>query len=175
MCSAWALHQAGVSVKVLAAHFPPATTSNKAAAIWFPFHAGPEQKVMAWGRTTLDHYLEASSQPGSGVQLVELLQLEAVNEAQPPSWHGQVPQPYIRHAQPHELPPDYSSAYVLKVPFIDAPHYLATLANQLNNAGVALVQQQVGSLEALAQQADAVVNCTAWGRSSWPMTHTCTR
>ena len=46
------LLESGCQVRVVAAAPVEASTSYLAAAIWFPTHAGPPEKVAAWGRDT---------------------------------------------------------------------------------------------------------------------------
>jgi D-amino-acid oxidase len=44
------LLEAGHSVTIWAKELPPHTTSNIAAAIWFPYKAYPVDRVTGWGR-----------------------------------------------------------------------------------------------------------------------------
>ncbi len=46
------LLERGYPVRLVARELPPETTSNRAAAIWYPYRAYPEERVLGWGRET---------------------------------------------------------------------------------------------------------------------------
>ena len=48
------LLEAGHRVDVLARDLPRETTSAVAAAIWYPYRAWPQERVLAWSRTSYD-------------------------------------------------------------------------------------------------------------------------
>src|SRR3954454_2082740 len=52
LTSAIALLEAGHEVRVVAAEPSGATTSALAAAVWFPTHVGPWERVSGWGADT---------------------------------------------------------------------------------------------------------------------------
>ena len=54
LSSALRLLEAGHRVDVLARELPRETTSAVAAAIWYPYRAGPLERVLAWSRTSYD-------------------------------------------------------------------------------------------------------------------------
>jgi len=43
------LLECGFDVTIVARDLPPETTSNRAAAIWYPYKAFPEDNGWAWG------------------------------------------------------------------------------------------------------------------------------
>src|SRR5258708_36346754 len=65
----------GHRVRVWAKALPPATTSNVAAAVWYPYKAYPEDKVAAWGAVAYQAFERLASVAGSGVLLSEVLEL----------------------------------------------------------------------------------------------------
>jgi D-amino-acid oxidase len=67
LTTAISLIDAGCQVRVAAADPTEATTSYLAAAVWFPTHAGPPDRVAAWGRTTYDVLQFATHHPASRV------------------------------------------------------------------------------------------------------------
>src|SRR5258706_9467534 len=69
------LLEEGHSVRVWAKALPPATTSNVAAAVWYPYKAYPEDKVAAWGAVAYQAFERLASVAGSGVLLSEVLEL----------------------------------------------------------------------------------------------------
>ena len=54
LTTAITLIDAGCQVRIVAADPTETTTSYLAAAVWFPTHAGPPDRVAAWGGTTYD-------------------------------------------------------------------------------------------------------------------------
>src|SRR5689334_14814930 len=46
----------GFSVTIWAKELPPYTTSNQAAAVWYPFICGPKEKATKWARETINHF-----------------------------------------------------------------------------------------------------------------------
>jgi D-amino-acid oxidase len=50
-------------VKIVARELPPHTTSNRAAAVWYPYKAYPEDKVLGWSATTFQVFNLCESQP----------------------------------------------------------------------------------------------------------------
>jgi D-amino-acid oxidase len=68
-CAA-ALASAGFDVTVLAKE-TRATTSAVAAAIWYPYHVEPRQKVEWWARATYREFERLARVPGTGVSMVD--------------------------------------------------------------------------------------------------------
>ena len=53
---------------------PGGTTSAAAAAMWFPYDAGPADKVVPWALETYEVFRDLSAIPTSGVSMIELRQ-----------------------------------------------------------------------------------------------------
>ena len=47
------LLEAGHSVELWARELPPHTTSDVAAAVWYPYRAFPQDRVNVWAKRTL--------------------------------------------------------------------------------------------------------------------------
>src|SRR5260370_37394569 len=69
------LLEEGHSVRVWAKALPPATTSNVAAAVWYPYKAYPEDKVAVWGAVAYQAFERLAGVAGSGVRLSGVLEL----------------------------------------------------------------------------------------------------
>src|SRR5258708_37571917 len=69
------LLEEGHSVRVWAKALPPATTSNVAAAVWYPYKAYPEDKVAVWGAVAYQAFERLAGVAGSRVLLSEGLEL----------------------------------------------------------------------------------------------------
>lgn len=61
LCCALVLQQHGYTVDIWAKDLPPHTTSNKAAAFWYPFSVGPVDRVRVWAARTLQYYEQSMS------------------------------------------------------------------------------------------------------------------
>src|SRR5258705_6283266 len=77
------LLEEGHSVRVWAKALPPATTSNVAAAVWYPYKAYPEDKVAVWGAVAYQAFERLAGVAGSGVLLSEAVELLPSAKADP--------------------------------------------------------------------------------------------
>ncbi len=153
------LLERGYPVRLVARELPPETTSNRAAAIWYPYRAYPEERVLGWGRETFAELVRLMDDaPESGVFEIELLELFD-RPAEDPWWRPAAGD--FRRARPEELPPGYRDAYVVTVPVIDTSRYMAYLVDRLRTAGGRIEQREVRSLDDLAGQ--LIVNCAGLG------------
>ena len=85
LTTAWALRCAGVSVQVVTADRPEATTSAAAGALWFPFQVGPPDRVNAWARSTREWLAWlAESTPEAGVDVLTVT--ECADGVERPWW-----------------------------------------------------------------------------------------
>src|SRR5258706_13304908 len=78
------LLEEGHSVRVWAKALPPATTSNVAAAVWYPYKAYPEDKVAVWGAVAYQAFERLAHMAGSGVRLSGGLELGPSAPPRPP-------------------------------------------------------------------------------------------
>ena len=63
LTAAISLREAGLDARIVAAELPEATTSSVAAAIWYPYKAYPEDRVLSWGRRAYEVFEEHSDDP----------------------------------------------------------------------------------------------------------------
>src|SRR4051812_26941717 len=121
------LLEAGYDVQIWARDLPPNTTSNIAAAIWYPYRAFPKERVLAWGQRTLDVLYDLAQDPESGVTISESLEVfrASVDE---PWWRDSVR--HFRFARPYELPAGYTSGYVFETATIETRLYLPYLTRR---------------------------------------------
>jgi D-amino-acid oxidase len=158
LTTAISLLDAGCRVRVVAADSTEATTSYLAAAVWFPTHAGPPDRVAAWGRTTYDVLAAQAARRVPGVYMRESLALYR----QPPGtpdWATAVGT--LREATAAELPSGYSHGLRYVVPLVEMPRYLPWLIEQFTSRGGHLERRRVGALAELADASTAVVvNCS---------------
>jgi D-amino-acid oxidase len=158
LTTAISLIDAGCKVRVVAADPTEATTSYLAAAVWFPTHAGPPDRVAAWSATTYDVLAAQATQDVPGVMMRESLALYREPPGRP-DWAAAVRS--VRAATPDELPPGYRHGLRFVVPMVEMPKYLPWLIGQFTSRGGQLDRRRVGSLAEVADvDTDVVVNCS---------------
>ncbi|QSQ16071.1 FAD-dependent oxidoreductase [Myxococcus landrumensis] len=155
------LLEAGHSVEVWARELPPRTTSDVAAAVWYPYRAWPQERVNVWAKRTYG-VLESLSRerPDAGILMIPGVEVFR-RHVEDPWWRDSVPD--FRRARPDELPPGLSEGYHFSAPVIEMPRYLPFLMERLRKLGGRIVQREVRSLEEAWARTPVVVNCTALG------------
>ncbi len=154
------LLEAGYGVRIWARELPPNTTSNIAAAIWYPYRAYPEALVTRWAATSYHVFAALASVPESGVRMIGGTELFA-HPVPDPWWKEAVPG--FRHAFAGELPPGYADGYVLQAPVVETPRYLAYLVERFQAAGGQIEQRQLSDLDEPLAACPIVVNCSGLG------------
>ncbi len=160
LTTAISLLDAGCSVRVLTAAPVEATTSYLAAAVWFPTHAGPPDRVAAWSRDTYDVLAEQARSGVPGVTMRESLTLYREPPGEP-DWVASVG--HVRPAAAAELPAGYPYGLRFAVPLVEMPLYLPWLIGQVHARGGQVQTRRVNSLGELggdANSVDAVINCS---------------
>ncbi len=71
LTTAICLREAGADVRIVTAALPTETTSSVAAALWYPYKAYPEERVLHWGKKTFEVFEELAQIPKSGVRMRE--------------------------------------------------------------------------------------------------------
>jgi D-amino-acid oxidase len=69
----------------VAKDLPPNTTSNKAAAVWFPYLAYPVDKIGKWASYTMEHLKKEVLDANSGVIVQKTVELYR-EEPPEPEW-----------------------------------------------------------------------------------------
>lgn len=159
MTTAIALLDDGHRVRVVTADPVTETTSAIAAAVWFPTHAGPADRVMRWGRTAFDVLVEQAARGVPGVLMRESLALYRELPGEP-DWASAVGG--VRDARPDELPPGYPHGLRFAVPLAEMPRYLPWLVDEIGSRGGLFIRRLLASLDEVTD-ADVVVNCSGLG------------
>ncbi|MEX2556701.1 MAG: FAD-dependent oxidoreductase [Actinomycetota bacterium] len=155
------LLEAGHEVDVWTRDAPSDTTSAVAAAVWYPYRAGPQEKIAAWALSSLEAFRGLSEAGAGGVFLSEVLEL--FREPTPDPWYREL-LPGFRRARPADLPPHCRDGWTASsVPVIEMPPYLAWLVARIEEAGGRVVRREARSIEEAATAADVVVNCAGMG------------
>ncbi len=154
------LLEAGRSVQIWARALPPNTTSNVAAAVWYPYKAYPEELVGRWAAAAYAEFTRLAEQPGAGVAMREGSEIfpYAVDD---PWWRDALPG--FRRATPAELPDGYVDGYTFAAPIIEMPVYLGYLMRRFESLGGSIQVRALESLDAALDVSDVVINCAGLG------------
>jgi D-amino-acid oxidase len=145
----------GHRVDVVARDLPLETTSAVAAAIWYPYRAGPQARVSAWSATTYDVLTGLAADVTTGVRMVPGTEVH-VEAAPDPWWLPAVPGLERTTA----VPPGYGAGWSFPAPVLEMPIYLRWLAGRVEELGGTLTRVNV---QGLPQGGDLVVDCAGLG------------
>ena len=154
------LLEAGFSVQIIAKDLPPATTSDVAAAIWYPYRCYPEEKALHWGKQALETCYELSEVDHSGVSIVEFTEY-LPEPAADPWWKNAVKQ--FRRLNPDNLPDIYKDGYHFEVPFIDSSIHMPWLVERFKKLGGKIRKSVVQDFLVIDSEGGIIVNCTGIG------------
>ena len=160
LTAAITLREAGFGVRIVTAELPPATTSSVAAAIWYPYKAYPEDRVLSWGRRAYEVFEELSDDPKSGVLMRE--GVEIYRRRTPDPWWAEAVS-RVRRCTEDELPPGYVDGHAFVAPIVEMPVYLSYLMDRFAAAGGTVQRRALSSLDEVAGEAGVVVNCVGLG------------
>jgi D-amino-acid oxidase len=152
------LLEAGFKVRILARERTPNTTSDIAAAVWYPFRCGPRDRALLWSRRTYRALRALARDLDTGVAMVSGIDLEETDTGIEPWWREAVDG--LRRAEGRELAPGYAAGHVFTAPVVAMPLYLKWLESRVAALGGVIEARNVNRLEALFLQASLVVNCT---------------
>lgn len=152
------LREAGLDAHIIAAALPPDTTSSVAAAIWYPYKAYPEDRVLAWGKRTFEEFVELSDVPESGVRMREGVEVYRY-PVPDPWWQDAVPG--VRRCTEDELPSGCRDGHAFTAPIIEMPIFLDYLMQRFAAAGGSVERWALSVLEEVESR--AVVNCAGLG------------
>ena len=146
----------GWAVDIWSSKFSPNTTSDVAAALWYPFLSAPVEKTNLWGSKTYDVLKEFSTNPDAGISMTQTY--EYFREIQEdPSWKDSVDN-FKRLTD--DLPSNYIECFSFITPIIEMPIYLKWLTKKYNDLGGSLEQKTISNFLELPSNFDVVVNCT---------------
>lgn len=155
------LIKAGYEVHIWAKDLPPNTTSNIAAAFWYPYLAKPVDKVTKWSGYTLK-YLKDNliSDPATGC-VTRTVHEFFDHKVDDPSWRSAVEN--FRRLEPHEIPEGYVDGYATEAALMDTSIYMDWLMSEYQRLGGTIEQKAISKLDEALAVYDIVVNCTGLG------------
>lgn len=154
------LLEAGFAAQIWARDLPPRTTSNVAAAIWYPYKAYPQTLVGRWAGMTYADFGQLAQVSGTGVMMRGAVEIFR-HPVEDPWWHAALP--VFRRTSPAELPEGYRDGYFFEVPIVEMPIYLDYLMRRFERLGGRILVREVGSIDEVFAAHDVVVNCTGLG------------
>ena len=155
------LLERGHDVEIWARERSPNTTSDVAAATWYPLRGERDDRTDRWLPVSLERFTDLSREKDSGVVLrggIELFRTPADD-----SWWRDV-LPGFRRAQQGELPPSFVDGFVADgIPIIEMPLYLAWLTRRFSSLGGRFAARALATFDEAFEEHDLVVNCAGLG------------
>jgi D-amino-acid oxidase len=154
------LQEAGLTVRIVARDLPLETTSNVAAAIWYPYRAYPQNRVLEWGSRTFAVLEELAATRSTGIRMREVRELFRTRVPNP--WWMRAVR-HVRHCDATELPAGFVDGFVFTTPVVEMPIYLSYLMRRFQAGGGVVQQRVVGILADIASDERVIVHCTGVG------------
>ena len=152
----------GYRMAIFAKETGQQTTSGAAAAVWFPYDAEPQHKVIPWALDTFHALVDLARVPGSGVSMIELRQFSRTREVQIPNWAIPLGVSVIPSVEGSLE--SFKSGFSLRVPLMDTTVYLDYLAARFLKAGGAITANVCfEKIEDVDRKFDLVINCAGIG------------
>jgi D-amino-acid oxidase len=139
---------------------PPHTTSNIAAALWFPYKAYPYERVLEWGTRTLEVFYDLAAEHVAGVNIQDAKEFSSEPPPEP-WWRSCVRQ--FRYLQPEECPPGYKGGYLFETAVVEMGPYLEYLRKRFEGLGGRILEREIAALDEATAEAPVVFNCTGLG------------
>lgn len=163
----------GYRTSIFAKETGQRTTSAAAAAVWFPYHVEPAERVIPLALETYKVLVDLLRAPQAGVSMIELRQFSRTGEIQIPDWAiplgAQRPSSVATGLWPIQDRTQrggysFKSGFSLRVPLTDTTIYLDYLAARFRKAGGEIhANVRFEKLEDVDREFDLVVNCAGIG------------
>lgn len=151
----------GHDVEVWARDRSPDTTSDVAAAVWYPLRGERDERTDRWLPVSYERFLSLAGDPKSGV--VPRGGVELFREPAEDAWWREI-LPGFRHARPDELPAGFADGFVAeRIPVVEMSTYLPYLARRIATRGGRMRACVLATLGEALAVADMVVNCAGLG------------
>ena len=161
LTSAFVLKKKGHNVKIIAKELSPFTTSDKAAAFWFPYHIRNDERGINWCRLSYNKYIMLSTEPLTGVSMQKLIKGILNSDNEDLTWKNFMPEGSYK-VMDTGLAKNYVTQYEVEVPLIETQIFLPWLMTELKKMNVEIQYEEVKSFHQI-KDADILINCTALG------------
>jgi len=153
----------GYCTAIFAKDIGQQTTSSAAAAVWFPYHVEPAERVIPWALETFQVLIELARFPDSGVSIIETQQFLRTGEIEIPEWAIPLGASVIATEIEVSLE-SFKNGFSLRVPLMDTTIYLDYLATRFRKAGGEIhANVCFEKLEDVDAKFDIVINCPGIG------------
>ncbi|MGE5214507.1 MAG: FAD-dependent oxidoreductase [Nitrospirota bacterium] len=163
------------------------TTSSVAAAVWFPYHVEPAERVIPLALETYEVLFDLARSPETGVSIIESRQFLRTGAIEVPDWaiplgasvipsaveerrsmpfkvSPQDPSTAPAYAGPAQDDHQFSSGFSLLTPLTDTTIYLDYLAERFrNNGGEIHTNVSFEKPEDVDRKFDLLINCAGIG------------
>src|SRR4030095_9198886 len=113
------LLEEGYEVNIVTKELPGQTTSNKAAAFWFPYHVRDSKEILRWIMQSYKKFESLSKHPDSGVRMTPAIKLgNHVSEIEQ-RIHDTMPVDRFRPLNSDELKGSFKSGWRIEVPLVE--------------------------------------------------------
>jgi len=156
--------ESGHETTIFAKEIGQQTTSAAAAALWFPYHVEPANKVIPWALETFRALIDLAPDCDTGVSMIELRQLSRVAEIQIPDWAIPLGARSVIPSEVEGSLESFKSGFSLRVPLMDTTIYLDYLANRFLKAHGQITESvRFEKLEDVDPNFGLVINCAGIG------------
>ncbi len=162
LTTAVVLAETGRAVQVWAAALPPDTTSNVAAAFWYPYRTLPSKRSVRWSVTSYRRFADLCAEPAAGVSMHRAF--DFARHPLPRPWWGDAVQ-NLAAVEAGAGPEGFAHGWRFDAPVIDTRTYLPYLIDRLQAAGGRLQTRPVESFDDLPA-GETAVNCCGLGAST---------
>jgi D-amino-acid oxidase len=153
----------GYRTAIFAKDIGQQTTSSVAAAVWFPYHVEPAERVIPLALETYQVLLDLARFPKSGVSIIESRQFLRTGEIEIPDWALPLGASVIPSEVEGSLE-SFKSGFSLRVPLTDTTIYLDYLTARFHKAdGEIRANVRFEKLEDVDAKFDIVINCAGIG------------
>ena len=157
------LAEHGYHTAIFAKEIGQQTTSSVAAAVWFPYHVEPAERVIPLALETYQVLLDLARFPKSGLSIIESRQFLRTSEIEIPNWAIPLGASVISSDVEGSLE-SFKSGFSLRVPLMDTTIYLDYLAARFRNGGGEMHSNvRFEKLEDVDRTFDLVINCAGIG------------
>lgn len=155
LTTALALEQRGHTVRIVASSTGAQTTSDVAGAVWFPYRAGPPDKVAVWAGRTRSWLERLAADPTTGIDVLTGYEITSDEGMDPPRpwWAAAID--VSRAPAPVTGAP---LAWKFAAPRVEPARFLPWLTTQLR----ATIELRTVT-DLAAEPGDLVINCSGLG------------
>lgn len=160
------LASAGHEVELWTRERQLATTSTIAAAIWYPYHVQPQDRVVPWALRSLQRFTQIAEDASSGIRWHRGTEVFPPGLSAP-GWIRELPGAV--EVPRKALPAGFAQGFEFDLPVIETPTYMPWLEHKVLSLGVRLQVREVSSLDEALEYCPRVVNCTGLGSATLAM------